>query len=153
MSRFHHLLSVGGTVYDSSSKVYGYIQGIGSSTAIGVTPDVDILCYVESNTAVNVPTITNILGVSNQTQIDGLTVSNRTSFRPRNFIPVPPFLLSHLHESISNSNGDVYDALVTSVKAIKDFDTEHENDIEYTKKAKAKCKDFLFASRKNKSNK
>ena len=33
---FHHLLSVGGTVYDSSSKVYGCIQGAGLEAFISI---------------------------------------------------------------------------------------------------------------------
>ena len=58
ISIFHHLQVSGGTVYDTTAKTFGFIQGIRKDTLITMTPDIDILSKVESAAAVHVPTMT-----------------------------------------------------------------------------------------------
>ena len=53
-------------------------------------------------------------------------------------------MLATIHDLISKSNGDSAAALVTVVKAIKDFDLEFSSDPEYQDKAKSSCKDIVF---------
>ena len=73
VSLFHNLVAVGGTIRDSESKQYGFIQGVGKSTASKMTPDIDILSQIESEIAINIPNDTALFGLSNKDQVDGLT--------------------------------------------------------------------------------
>ena len=144
ISLFHHLTTVGGTIYDAESKSYGFIQGVGRTTATALTPDIDVLSDIESANPVQVPTTTHLFAVSSKDQVENLVESDRISYSPRNFIPVPPFLLSQVHMSISKTGGDAVDALLNCVKSIKEFDINHANDQDYKDKAKSKCKDIIF---------
>ena len=141
---FHHLVSAGGTIYDSQGKAYGFIQGLGYSTASAMTPDIDTLFATSEEAALAVPSVTQILAVTSIENVDGLTDSATVTYKPRNLIPIPPFLLETIQTSISKSNGNSKPILVECVKAIKDFDTKHANDTTYEDKARAKCKDILF---------
>jgi hypothetical protein len=143
VSVFHHLTAVGGTIYNTNSKTYGFIQGLGKSTAISMTPDIDVLFRIPGN-AVPTPTTTQVLAVSTEAEIDALTNSATVTYRPRNFIPIPPFLVDIVQNSISNSNGNSKYVLIDCVKAIKDFDTLHTNDEDFVDKARSKCKDIML---------
>ena len=140
---FHHLLSIGGNLYDSGAKEFGFFQGVGESNTTAMTPDIDVLKEVPSDTAIQIPTMANLFEVSSIDEINALTVGTRSSFRPRNFIPIPPFLLDSMHETIAESNGDSKVVLLKAVEKIKEFDTTHDGDEEYTDKAKSKCKNFI----------
>ena len=142
VSLFHHLLSCGGTLYDSSSKSYGFIKGVGKPTASFVTPDMDVLLNVKSPTAVRVSTTNHILGAKTIDDVNSLTASARSSHRPRNFVPVPPFLLSKVQAKLMESNGDASHVLLGCIEGISDFDTLHVDDTEFDN-AKTKCKDLL----------
>ena len=141
---FHHFVGFGGTLYDSSTKQFGFIQGLGKSTATNAIIDEGVLSNVESDAEVNVPTTTNMMNVTTIEQVDSLNTSTRSKFRPRNFIPVPPFLLSIVDKAIQESNGDVKLVLLECIKGIKKFDEDHAADTEFIDKAKEKCKDFLL---------
>ena len=43
---FHHLVSVGGTIYDNESKQFGFVQGVGDVGATNMTPDLDVLINI-----------------------------------------------------------------------------------------------------------
>ena len=144
VSMFHHLVVVGGNLYDSSAQEYGFLQGIGKSTTFAMTFDVKVLKNIVSDTAIDVPTTTNLYNASSLDQIDALTTSDRVTYRPRNFVPVPPFMLKTVNQSIEESNGDAKVVLLKSIEAIKAFDSAHNGDAEYVDKARTKCKDFLF---------
>ena len=77
---FHHLLSIGGNLYDSGSKEYGFFQGVGESTTTAMTPDIDTLKKVSSDTAIQVPTMTALFEATSAADIDALTPGTRTSF-------------------------------------------------------------------------
>ena len=139
---FHHLVSVGGTLYDSNSTSYGFIQGVGKHAASFVTPDFDILTNVKSQTTIRIPTLSNLLGSKSADEIKTFTVSTRSSYRPRNFIPVPPFLMSPIQESIVSSNGDDIQALLSCINEVNKFDDLHKDDDNYDK-AKTQCKDII----------
>jgi hypothetical protein len=141
---FHHLKAVGGTIYDVTGKDYGFIQGVGQATATFLKPDIDTLFKNYEGQAVATPSTTNILNVTSIEQVDQLTDSATVTYSPRNFIPIPPFLLKTVHEAISISNGHASTVLVDCVRDIKAFDTEHTNDTSYTEKAKSKCKDIMM---------
>ena len=66
------------------------------------------------------------------------------TFKPRNFIPNPTFLLKLIQDSISNSDGNSRVVLVECVKAVKDFDTKHSNNAGYAVKENSECKEIMF---------
>jgi hypothetical protein len=145
VNMFHHLMSVGGTIYNTSPKDYGFIEGIGKSTSLTMTPDIEILCDTPAIMApVPIPSTTQLLSVTNQEQLQDLTESATVTYKARNFIPVPPFLLNSVNNAISNSNGQAEEVILNCIKSIKDFDMNHAADVEYVDKARSKCKDILF---------
>ena len=105
-----------------------------------MTPDATTLCKVEVPTAAPVPTANHVFGVSNVEDVDNLTESATVTYKPRNFIPLPPFLMEPIHDAITASNGDAKVALVACIKEIKKFDTDHNEDQSYNDKAKVACK-------------
>ena len=70
--------------------------------------------------------------------------SQTVTFKSRNFILIPPFLLKPIQDLISKSNGDSREVLVQCVKALNDFDTKHAHNAEYADKVKSKCKYIMF---------
>ena len=87
--------------------------------------------------------ITHILSTTTVEQEDDLQYSLTVTLKPRNFIPIPPFLLKPIQDSISKSNGDSRVVLVQCVKEVKDLDTKHSNDAKYADKVKSKCKEIM----------
>ena len=144
IATFHHLVEVGGTIYTPTAKEYGMIQGLGDNQAQFSTPDIENLLKVESNNAVPVPTQAHVTGVKTVTEVDALTTSASVTYKPRNFVPVPPLVLKTVHETIATTNGDAKQVLVKCAQAIKTFDADHNEDDEYTDKAQSKCKPFLY---------
>ena len=143
MNVFHHLKIVGGTVYDATVDI-GFVQGVGQETSLTMTPDIDILCDKSGGAAVPVPTMTTIMGVTTVEEVDAMTNGASTTFRPRNIIPIPPFLLKVIVEMISRRVQDAKELLVKVVQEIKAFDSIHATDEEFRDKAKQKCKDFVY---------
>jgi hypothetical protein len=140
---FHHMKKMGGTIYQPAA-VYGFLQGVGESTTWPMTPDIDTLCTNIDGDPVAMPTTTNLVGLTTLESVENLTLSATIRYKPRNFIPIPPFLLKTIQETITNHNGDAANTLLQSAKAIVNFDNEHANDDEYVDKARNKCKDLLF---------
>jgi hypothetical protein len=140
---FHHVSEVGGTVYDQSTGV-GFIQGVDTDLATTLTPDLDILCKKPHQAADRVPTVTSLCAVSSIEDIDALTVGATTVYKPRNFIPITPFLLTTCNEAIMAFQGAPKKVLFAIIEAIKAFDTAHQGDDEYKEKAKTMSKDILF---------
>ena len=142
---FHHLISAGGSFYDSeTSKDYGFVHGVEKSTSTSMTPDISILCKPPPGPAISTPTATQLLALSTEETIDDLTASSSVTYRARNFIPIPPFLLGPIRKSFALSNGSARAVLLKCIEAIKEFDTAHGSDDTYKEKAKSKCKDILF---------
>ena len=139
---FHNMTSLGGNLY-TTTKDFGFIQGVGEDSSHFMTPDYDTLTLVPQEAAEPIPTASHLLNVSTIDEVTALVVGQTTSYRPRNFVPVPPFLLDTLHTIIEDRNGDTTQALISCAQAIKEFDTLHSIDDDYTDKAKSKSKDIL----------
>ena len=107
-------------------------------------PDIKTLFKAYEGPAVATSSTTNILNITSTNQINELTESASVTYRPRNFVPVPPFLVEVFHNSISKSNGSASTLLVDCVRKITSFDTEHASDAVYKDKAKSKCKDIMM---------
>ena len=75
--------------------------------------------------------------------IDNLVSSTMQSIRPRNFLPVPPFLVNVIENTILISGGDAKVILKEVITSIKTFDDNHAEDNEYVDKAAIKCKLFV----------
>ena len=140
---FHHINQIGGTVYERTIH-FGMIQGVDADMTTTSTPDVDVLIKTPEGAAVGVPTMTSILQVSTLEDVESLTNGVSTVYKPRNFIPITPFLCQVISESIEKNQGDCKQLLLQVVQAIKAFDTKHNTDADYVDKAKQKCKDLLF---------
>ena len=151
---FHHLTSIGGNIYQPSAD-YGFIQGIEESASCFLTPDVDMLVALPLQNPEPIPVLNNLLAVTSINEVDALTNGQQTTFTPRNFIPVPPFLVTQISSIISEKDGNAKEVLIEVARVIKEFDTKHSNDAEYTEKARQKCRPilaWLFLTIKEKIN-
>ena len=140
---FHHVIEIGGTVYDNNIE-FGFIQGVDSDLSTLMTPDTTTLLETPEGTAVAIPTVTNLLAVKSIDDINALTNGTTTTYKPCHFIPITPFLCQTVSESIEKNEGDCKSLLLAVVLAIKQFDTEFDGNADYTNKAKQKCKDILY---------
>ena len=137
---FHHFLQVGDPLYSDDSTHSGFIVGTQKDTASGMTPDVTVLLNDPDLNAVSVPKREEIMNCDNIADIDNLVSSTTQSIRPRNFIPVPPFLVNIIENTIQISGGDAKVILKEVITSIKTFDDIHVSDAEYVDKAAIKCK-------------
>ena len=125
------MTSSGGNLY-TSSESFAFIQGVREDSSNVMTPDYDTLTQIPNALAESIPTASHLLNVTSIDEVDSLAIGQTTSYKPRNFVPVPPFLLTTLDDTISKSNGNTKEVLIKSAQAIKEFDTTHANDVEYT---------------------
>ena len=65
-----------------------------------MSPDIETLCKTPTGAAVPVTTITQILSTTTVEQADDLQDSQTVTFRPRNFIPITPFLLKPIQDTL-----------------------------------------------------
>ena len=86
-----------------------------------------------------VPTVMSILKVTTVEEIDNLQVSTAQKFKPRNFVPVPPFLVNSISSAISASKGNAKVVLLATVPAIMDFDASHIGDDEYYRQSEVQA--------------
>ena len=142
MNVFHHITEIEGKVYDNK-VVFGLIEGVDKESSTFMTPDTDVLFEKPSGTAAAVPNVTNIFVVTNIGEIQALT-NGTSNYKPRNFIPIAPFLCQAVSESIEKSRGDSEELLLAVILAIKAFDTEHDTKAEYKQKSPQKCKDIIY---------
>ena len=143
MNVFHHVIEIGGTIYNNNVE-FGFIQGVDSDLSTPMTPDTTTLLETPEGTAVAIPTVTNLLAVKSIDDINALTNGTTTTYKPRHFIPITPFLCQTVSEAIEKNEGDCKSLLLAVVLAIKQFDTEFDGNADYTNKAKQKCKDILY---------
>ena len=101
---FHHLYRIGGNIYDSK-EVFGAIQGIGEDTTCIISPDEKNLFELPSR-EVKVPDPKYLLMSRTKEDIMNLLPDDSFSFLPRNFIPIPPFLLEIINNVIESSEGN-----------------------------------------------
>jgi hypothetical protein len=142
LNLFHHFEETGGTVYDTE-KDAGFIIGVSKSLAMTMTPDTASLFEQPTFASQVVPTVTNILKATTSEEVDVL-VDSASKYKPRNFIPVPPFLVRSISSAITSSKGNAKVVLLDTIAQILAFDATHLNDAEYTDIACQKCKPLLF---------
>ena len=142
MNIFHHVIELGGTVYDNKAET-GFIQGVDMDSSTSMTPDTDVLFETPDGVAIPVPTTTNLLAAKTIEDLDSLTDGTTTTYKPRNFIPITPFLCQTVSDSIEKHQGNCKSLLLAVIAEIKSFDTKYDGNIDYKNKAKQKCKDIL----------
>ena len=140
---FHHAIELGGTVYDNNVE-FGIIQGIETDCSVPMTPDTTILLETPAGNAVATPTVTSLLAVKSIEDIDALTNGTTTTYKPRHFIPITPFLCKTISKSIEKNESDCKSLLLAVALAIKQFDIDFDGNTDYVNKAKQKCKDILY---------
>ena len=139
---FHNMSTSGGNLY-TATKTCAFIQGVSQDSSNFMTPDYDTLTQTPHDYADPIPTTSHLLNVTSVDEIDALVVGQTTTYRPRNFVPVPPFLLDIIDSTISSTAGDTKHVLIQTAQAIKEFDITHAGDVTYTDRAKSKSKDIL----------
>ena len=151
---FHHENKLGGTVYESTQSS-SFFQGIDPDLVSILTLDLTGLCEKPDQVADEVPTMTNLFAAESMEDIENLVVGATTTYKPRNFVPITPFLLKTVNESILKNDGSAKHLLLSINSAICTFDTIHEDNDDYVDKAKTTSKDIIcqcyLASKKSES--
>ena len=129
---FHHLVKIGGSIYDENEVIFGFVHGLGKHSAFPMIPDLDTLGKEYTERAIPVPALNQIYGVSNVEDVEGLADSAVNRYRPRNFIPVPPFLVESIYKAIRDHDGDARFVLLEASKGIKEFNEVHVEDDNFT---------------------
>jgi hypothetical protein len=111
---FHHLLETGSLIFNEP-KAHAFIEGISQPISSLMTPDTEVLFEKPAGVAVPVPTPTSILAITSVEDVDGLADGATTTYKPRNFIPIPPFLMHSINSNIATSRGDAKTILVEVV--------------------------------------
>ena len=93
--------------------------------------DIDIIYKKPIHNADPVPTITYTMSVTTIKSFTDLVDGSTTTYKARNFIPIPPFIFEEINDSPIGSNGDAKAALVQRFQCMKYFDTIHAQDNNY----------------------
>ena len=112
--------------------------------AAAVTPDTEELFSIQNKESVGVPIIENILNVTSAKDIDGFTNVATNNYKPSNFIPIPPFLVRSVVDTIASSRRDTKSILVKMVKEIKGFYEFYTEYVKYLDQTNRKCKALVF---------
>lgn len=135
---FHHLQTSGGTIMASKESA-GFIVGVEEGLSCFLKPNIGQLCEKSGSTTMKVPTPTSMLQVSSRSEVAALAVGSTSTFAPRNFIPVVPFMIDDISKALLEDDEDMEGLFVKIVQSIKTFDTLHSSDQEYVDKAKSKA--------------
>ena len=74
--------------------------------AAAVTLDTEEIFGIPNEDLVIVTDISNVLNVTSDDTIDGLTNGAITNYKRRNFIPILPLLVRSVEDMIASSRGD-----------------------------------------------
>ena len=125
-------------------KKSGFIFGLNKITSAITTPDTDNLFRTPDAQAYKKAKLEDILKYVSIEEIKKFKDNKSKSYRARNFIPIPPFLMHPVHSAISVYQGNVERIFLDVIISIKLFDSLHESDDEYIEKAAVKCKPLLI---------
>ena len=144
----HHLVRVGGNLYDSNES-FGAIQGIGEGTSCVITPDVPTLVALPLRISEKVPKPDDIYAAKSKSDIENLTVNDTCQFLPRNFVPIPPFLLDRINTTIDLTDGNGIAVLLAVIEEITDYDdtvvdNEVSDDESQTEDARTSYIDIVY---------
>ena len=138
LNMFHHVKASGGTIHEPTVKI-GFIQGIDRELISVQMPDMEALCNQPVGNGVPIPTFANIYSVTNEAEINNLNNGATTTYKPRTFILVNPFLCQDVSEVIIQHEGNAKQVLLKVIEKMKDFDMNIQGvDPLYVDKAKDK---------------
>ena len=148
ISVFHHLSRLGGNLYDQT-EIFGAVQGIGDGTSCVITPDIATLLRLPVRNAAKVPKPDDIFAAKTRTDIENLVPNDDHKFFPRNFVPIPPFLLNKVNTTLERTEGNGMATLLAVIEEIVDFDdtiidNESEVDNDQTEDARESCIDLVY---------
>ena len=103
-----------------------FIIGICERENFIVFPHEETLCAIPNASSQSVPTATSLFNLKLGEDMDSLR-SSSASFHPRNFVPVPSFLLDAIDNAITEFDGDAKEVLAVAAREIKSFDTANTN--------------------------
>ena len=115
-------------------------------------PDINSLLNIPSLQNNVVPKREEIVACASTNEIKKLNDSTTQSFKPRNFIPIPPFLVWPIQAAVRKYSGDPDSILLEAINASKEFNSTHQEDNDYEDKALLKCRNlfyWLFLAGKN----
>ena len=72
------------------------------------------------------------MNCSSLQDVESLRASGSQSIRARNFIPVPPFLVRTLEDSIATNKSSTKNIFLDVIVAVKEFDEAYKDDAEFT---------------------
>ena len=149
---FHHLEAVGGNIYQTEEH-FGAIQGVEKDLTCIATVDMPQL--LDKSNETGVPLVEDYLKITNNNEYRNLKTSTNLKFASRNFIPIPPFLLQVVSNTIIKTDGDSMEVLLAVIKGIKDLNDEVTKNGTNSELAKDSCGDILhwiYLASKNKVN-
>ena len=138
----HHLEVSGGTILDPEEDC-AFFVGLNQANAIIATPDADVLFRSPHPDAYEVAKREDIMNCASLHDVENLQASASQSIRARNFIPVPPFLVKTLGDSIAVNKSNTNKVFLDVILAIKEFDEAYKDDADFKEKAATKCKILL----------
>ena len=138
----HHVDIEGGTIVDPDEEC-AFIVGLDRANTIVATPDAEVLFRQPHPDAYAVAKREDIMNCSSIEDITNLVASQSQNIRARNFIPVPPFLVRTLNDSIAINKANTNQVFLDVITEIKVFDEVHKDDDDYKERAATKCKKFL----------
>ena len=102
-------------------------------------PDNNSLLDIPSSQTIPVPKREEIVACTSTNDIKKLNDSTTQSFKPRNFIPIPPFLVQPIQAAVKKYSGDPDSILMEAINAPKEFYSNHQEEDEYKDKVLFKC--------------
>ena len=94
----HHCQKNGGNIWMDEEHI-GAIQGLQREATCIVTPDFNQLTQISVRDT-SIPDINDLLNARTVEDINNLQLSPAKKFSARNVIPIPPFMLDKLDETI-----------------------------------------------------
>ena len=138
----HHVDVEGGTIGDPVEEC-AFIVGLDRDVAMIASPDEEALFRQPHPNAYQVAKREDIMNCISIEDVNNLVPSQSQTIRARNFIPVPPFLVRTLNDSIAINKANTSQVILDVITKIKEFDEVHKDDDEFKEKATTKCKQFL----------
>ena len=127
MNIFHHLTKEGGNLYLPEENVAA-IQGVGTGTTCIITPDIQIILVLPVQQTQRVPSAEFFYKAKTMLDVNALFPTANNHYFPRNFVPVPPFLISVIDKTLEDYGGDATKILLSVIKTITYFDNRIEDE-------------------------
>ena len=138
---FHHMRCIGGLIHQPEEE-FGAIEGISENTVGFITPSIDELVAIPLEKPETVPKMEDYMKVTKISDIQNLSARDTNiEYNPRNFIPIPPFLLDSIEKTLEFNKGDAAELFIRVIEDIKNFDLS--NDLDEVEEAEKSCDNLL----------